>query len=107
MELLHDVARSPALTAIDNGTIARSELSVMRAERVGDRVLVTEGVIDLALDDGTSWRVVDWKTDVDESARLERYSAQVSGYATLLEAITGRPATGQVERVLARDSATP
>ena len=79
----------------------------MRAERVGDRVLVTEGVIDLALDEGTSWRVVDWKTDVDGSARLERYSAQVSGYATLLEAITGRPATGQVERVLARDNATP
>ena len=111
MRLLDGVAQSPAWKAIGDGSIARSELSVMRAAQVGDRVVVTEGVIDLALDDGSSWHVIDWKTDGDDagvwSARVERYSAQVNGYATLLEAITGRPATGQIERVIPRTDATP
>ncbi len=81
----------------------------MRAEQVGDRVVVTEGVIDLAIDDGASWRVIDWKTDRDAaawSARIEGRTDQVLGYTSLLTAITGRPATGQLEHVISADDAT-
>ena len=109
MRLLDGVAQSPAWKAIGDGSIARSELSVMRAEQVGDRVVVTEGVIDLAIDDGASWRVIDWKTDRDAaawSARIEGRTDQVLGYTSLLTAITGRPATGQLEHVISADDAT-
>ena len=103
MQLLDTVAQSPTWKSIKAAGVARSELSVMRAERVGDRVIVTEGVIDVAVDDGTQWRVIDWKSDhADDdswSARLQRYTDQVTGYATLLQAITDRPAAGSIERV--------
>ena len=103
MQLLDTVAQSPTWKSIKTAGVARSELSVMRAERVGDRVIVTEGVIDVAVDDGTQWRVIDWKSDhADDdawAAKMQRYTDQVTGYATLLQAITDRPAAGSIERV--------
>ena len=103
MQLLDTVSQSPAWKAIRASGVARSELSVMRAARVGDRVIVTEGVIDVAVDDGTQWRVIDWKSDyADDDAwavRMQRYTDQVTGYASLLQEITGRPAAGSIERV--------
>ena len=103
MRVLDSIAESPTWTALRAGGVARSELSLMRAERVADRVIVTEGVIDLAVDDGTAWRVVDWKSDRDDEGvwetRLQRYTNQVDGYATLLQSITNRPAAGTIERV--------
>jgi ATP-dependent helicase/nuclease subunit A len=103
MQLLDMVVQSPTWETLRTTGVARSELAVMRAERVGDRVIVTEGVIDVAVDDGTAWRVIDWKSDhADDdawAARLERYTDQVNGYATLLQAITYRPAAASIERV--------
>ena len=103
MHLLNGVAQSPAWTSISATGVVRSELSVMRAERRADRVVVTEGVIDVAVDDGTRWRVIDWKSDRADAAewatRIDGYTDQVNGYATLLQTITNRPASGTIERV--------
>jgi ATP-dependent exoDNAse (exonuclease V) beta subunit len=72
------------------------------ASRDGQAV-VTEGVIDLAVLDGSGWTVIDWKSDradADEWARLATgYDRQVARYAELLRAVTARYAVGAVVRV--------
>ncbi|MDX2111004.1 MAG: UvrD-helicase domain-containing protein [Verrucomicrobiota bacterium] len=65
--------------------------------RSGDRRVV-EGIIDLLArrTDGSSWLLVDWKTDQIRSADparelVERYAPQIGLYAEALESITGKP----------------
>jgi ATP-dependent exoDNAse (exonuclease V) beta subunit len=60
---------------------------------------IVEGVVDLAYDDGTGFVVVDFKTDVEIAAGLERYRRQVQIYAAAIRAATGRPARGVLLRV--------
>ena len=105
MQLLDAVARSPAFRAAISGGAAQSELSVMRAERRDDRVVVLEGVIDLAVRSETGWQVIDWKSDAADDARWSElkvsYDAQANAYADILKQVTGLPATASVERVRA------
>ena len=105
MQLLDAVARSPAFRAAISSGAAQSELSVMRAERRDDRVVVLEGVIDLAVRSDTGWQVIDWKSDAADEARWAElkatYDAQANAYADILKQVTGLPATASVERVRA------
>ena len=103
LRVLHSVEQSPTWNSLRGGGTVQSELAVMRAEQVGDRVVVTEGVIDLVVDSGERWQVLDWKSDAVEGddwlRRLTKYEAQVNRYAELLRGVTGQPATGAIERV--------
>jgi len=79
------------------------ELGVMRATPTGDRVDVVEGVIDAAVRSEAGWSVLDWKTDAAAGAaweaRLRQYEGQVGAHASVLTALTGAPATGEVVRL--------
>ncbi len=103
LQLLDDVERSETWRTLRDGGVPLSELSVMRAETRDDRVVVTEGVIDLAVETTAGWRVVDWKSDVTDvvgwADRVVKYEAQVARYAELLAQVTGRPGVGVIERV--------
>jgi len=81
----------PAL-AVPPGAARYRELPVM--VRVEDGTLV-EGRIDCAWTDGTSWTVVDYKTDRREKRNL----AQVQLYALALQRATGLPVRGIVLEV--------
>jgi ATP-dependent helicase/nuclease subunit A len=81
------------------------ELPVMRWTdgAGGEGGLLLEGVVDAASLGSGGWTVVDWKTDgVDDEgwrARAAQYARQVEAYAEILSALSGRPASGAVERV--------
>ena len=55
---------------------------------------VFEGVIDLAFFESGKWVVADFKTDVDQGDRQQRYRRQVGWYMRALEQITGSSSTG-------------
>jgi ATP-dependent exoDNAse (exonuclease V) beta subunit len=65
---------------------------------VGPDGSLVEGVLDLAFrevdDDGPLWTVLDFKTDVDISARQELYVRQVCLYAEAVAKATGERAVG-------------
>jgi ATP-dependent exoDNAse (exonuclease V) beta subunit len=63
------------------------------ALRMDDGTLV-EGVVDAAFEEPDGWTVVDFKTDVELSGRLEEYRRQVDLYARAIARATGRPARG-------------
>ncbi|HEY0997018.1 MAG TPA: PD-(D/E)XK nuclease family protein, partial [Gemmatimonadaceae bacterium] len=84
---------------------AMAELPVMQVARdPAGMESITEGVIDAAVLDGDGWRIVDWKSDrvsgAEWESRRAAYDAQVGGYAGMLQALSGHPAAGRVERVL-------
>ena len=63
--------------------------------------LLVEGFIDLLVEHGDSFVVIDYKTDRapsddDLDAALDRYTPQGAAYALALEAVLGRPVTGCV-----------
>ena len=57
-----------------------------------------EGFVDLAFGDGTSWTVVDFKTD-EEFRRGGKYALQVGLYVTALQASTGQKVSGILMKV--------
>ncbi|HEY2013741.1 MAG TPA: 3'-5' exonuclease, partial [Bryobacteraceae bacterium] len=83
--------RHPAL-ALPAGAKRQRELPVM--VRLEDGTLV-EGRIDCAWSDGSSWTVVDYKTD----RRDKRSAAQVQLYGLALQRATGLPVRGIVFEV--------
>ncbi len=103
LQWLDDVERSPTWVAARAAGSLQSELAVMQVQQGAAGVVVTEGVIDLAANAPDGWRVVDWKSDDVDTAewdrRRVRYDAQVARYAEMLQAISGEPARGVVERV--------
>ena len=92
MQAAADAARA-ALEAIDKeipaGATRYRELPVM--VRLDDGTLI-EGRIDLAWSSGTSWTVVDFKTD----RMAKREVAQLQLYGLALQRTTGLPAKGLV-----------
>ena len=64
---------------------------------------IIEGIVDAAALDATGWHVADWKTDAVDDAvwvgRHERYTRQVEQYVRTLASLSGRPASGVVERI--------
>jgi ATP-dependent exoDNAse (exonuclease V) beta subunit len=52
---------------------------------------VLDGVVDLAFFDGTTWTVVDFKTD---DASESRYVRQLQWYVYAIAQLTGSPARG-------------
>jgi hypothetical protein len=54
---------------------------------------VVEGVLDLAFEDAGGWTVVDFKTDAELAAELERYRRQVALYASVVARATGANVT--------------
>jgi ATP-dependent helicase/nuclease subunit A len=87
--------------------VRRSEVgaSIARASRrIAERPIalalpegVVEGRIDLAIEEGGRWRVVDWKTDAvgpgeaGPAARRRGYLDQLSAYALALSRVVGAP----------------
>jgi ATP-dependent helicase/nuclease subunit A len=63
------------------------------ALRLEDGTLV-EGVVDAAFEEPDGWTVVDFKTDVELTGRLEEYRRQVDLYARAIAHATGKPARG-------------
>ena len=68
------------------------------AGRDADGTLV-EGVVDLAFREAGAWTVVDFKTDHELEAELDRYRRQVALYAELIARATGEPATPLLLRI--------
>lgn len=67
--------------------------------------LCTEGVIDAAAFDGTSWTVVDWKTDRSDlyGSREATYRKQVERYGGMITAVTGAATTARLAAVRRSD----
>ncbi|HEX2485942.1 MAG TPA: PD-(D/E)XK nuclease family protein, partial [Myxococcota bacterium] len=63
--------------------------------RLDDGALA-EGVVDLAFreDDGSTWTVVDFKTDREVAGGRGRYEAQLRLYAAAISCATGERARG-------------
>jgi ATP-dependent helicase/nuclease subunit A len=102
--LIERTAASEGWRSLVAGGEPRLELTLMsRVERDGVETIL-EGVIDAAVLGDAGWRVVDWKSDVVDAAgwaaREARYAHQVDAYSLMLAALSGRPATGAVERLL-------
>jgi ATP-dependent exoDNAse (exonuclease V) beta subunit len=66
--------------------------------RAGDGTLV-EGIVDLAFLEGGEWTVVDFKTDQELTAHLDRYRRQVALYAEAIASATGQSARPILLRV--------
>lgn len=103
VRLLDSVERSATWQATRTLGPLQSELAVMQVRQTADRTVVTEGVIDLAVNGADGWHVVDWKSDLVDDAewarRLTQYDAQVHRYVEMLQAISGQSARGIIERV--------
>lgn len=83
--------------------VSEFPIAEWRADGAGPPRLV-EGVIDAAYRDGDGWTVLDWKTDADDAAWMERreqYQAQVDEYAGMLARATGLRANGRLVRIVA------
>ena len=65
----------------------------------GDDGTLIEGVVDLAFREAGAWTVVDFKTDLELEAELDRYRRQVALYAELIARATGEPATPLLLRI--------
>ena len=80
---------------------ARASKSVFRETPVmhrpdGPKGELIEGVVDLAFSEGTTWVVVDFKTDVEIGARRAGYARQIDAYVEAIAAATGEPAVGML-----------
>ncbi len=92
VRLAAEVARAAMqhpLLAASSATEVHHELPVSVTLSTGE---IIEGIVDLAWSDGSSWRVVDYKTGKPE----EKHEAQVRVYAFALQQATGLPATAHL-----------
>jgi ATP-dependent exoDNAse (exonuclease V) beta subunit len=92
--LRHPVLRAAA-SAAERGRCYRETPITLRLDA---RTLI-EGFVDLAFEDDSGYVVVDFKTDREIEAALERYRRQVQIYAAAVRAATGVPARGVLLRV--------
>ena len=60
---------------------------------------VVDGQADLLFDDGDTWLVVDFKTDVEITGREAVYQRQVALYVDAARRVTGAPVEGALLRV--------
>jgi ATP-dependent exoDNAse (exonuclease V) beta subunit len=60
---------------------------------------LVEGVVDAAFGEEGRWTVIDFKTDVELSGRLEEYRRQVALYAAAIARATGGEARGVIVRL--------
>jgi ATP-dependent exoDNAse (exonuclease V) beta subunit len=58
-----------------------------------------EGVIDLAFEESTAWTVVDFKTDEELGAQLNRYERQVALYADAVGKATQKSSNAYILRL--------
>ncbi|MGC1685489.1 MAG: UvrD-helicase domain-containing protein [Candidatus Acidiferrales bacterium] len=61
--------------------------------------LLLEGVIDLAFDESAAWTIVDFKTDEELEAQLNRYERQVALYAEAVGKTTQKPTNAYILRI--------
>jgi ATP-dependent helicase/nuclease subunit A len=64
-----------------------------------DRGAIVEGFVDLAYTDGSTFVVVDFKTDRELEDSVDRYQRQIRIYAAAIAAATGRSARAVLMRV--------
>lgn len=85
--------RSPFISGLLKGSEKRI-ISEWKLERSLSASSVVSGTVDLAVFDGSTWWIIDFKTgtpgisqDIDDfmSEEMERYREQLAGYARLLE----------------------
>ncbi len=95
-------ARDVVISALEHPLMQRArkadrierEIAIMMREDDGT---IIEGVVDLAFFEAPSgWTVVDFKTDIDFSDRVDGYARQVAVYARAIAAATGEAARGAV-----------
>jgi ATP-dependent helicase/nuclease subunit A len=58
-----------------------------------------EGVIDLAFEESAAWTIVDFKTDEELEAQLNRYERQVALYADAVAKATQKPTNAYILRI--------
>jgi ATP-dependent helicase/nuclease subunit A len=61
--------------------------------------VLLEGVIDLAFEESTAWTVVDFKTDEELEAQLNRYERQIALYADAVGKATQKPSNAYILRL--------
>ena len=102
-----EAAASAAAAALRHPLLERARAAAGRGEcrreapvagRDGDGTLI-EGVVDLAFREAGAWTVVDFKTDLELDAALDRYRRQVAQYAELIARATGEPAAPLLLRI--------
>ena len=100
-------AAAAAAAALRHPLLERARAAAGRGEcrreapvagRDGGGTLI-EGVVDLAFREAGAWTVVDFKTDHELGAELDRYRRQVALYAELVAGATGEPATPLLLRI--------
>ena len=102
-----EAAAASAAAALRHPLLERARAAAGRGEcrretpvagRDGNGTLI-EGVVDLAFREAGAWTVVDFKTDLELDAELDRYRRQVALYAELIARATSEPATPVLLRV--------
>ena len=102
-----EAASAAASAAMAHPLLERARSALARGEcrreapvaGCDDAGTLVEGVVDLAFREAGVWTVVDFKTDQELEAELERYRRQVALYAELIARATGEPATPLLLRV--------
>ena len=99
VEVVLAVLRHPIFDAVRRADAAgRCQRELPIIWQAPDGALV-EGTIDLAFDDGETLTAVDFKTDRELEADMERYRRQLAIYCRALGALKGRPTRGILMRV--------
>ena len=102
-----EAAASAAAAALRHPLLERARAASARGEcrreapvaGCDDGGTLVEGVVDLAFREAGAWTVVDFKTDHELEAELDRYRRQVALYAELIARATGEPATPLLLRI--------
>jgi ATP-dependent exoDNAse (exonuclease V) beta subunit len=99
VEVVLAVLRHPIFDAVRRADAAgRCQRELPIIWEAPDGALV-EGTIDLAFDDGETLTAVDFKTDRELEADMDRYRRQLAIYCRALGALKGRPTRGILMRV--------
>jgi ATP-dependent exoDNAse (exonuclease V) beta subunit len=102
-----DAAAETARRALRHPLLARAAAAARAGKcrretpvtmRLDDGTLV-EGVVDAAFVEDGAWTVVDFKTDVEITGRVEEYRRQAALYARAIATATGMPAHAVLLRV--------
>ena len=102
-----EAATAAATAALGHPLLGRARAAMARGEcrretpvtGRDDGGTLIEGVVDLAFRESGAWTVVDFKTDQELDAGLDRYRQQVTLYAELISRATGEPATPLLLRI--------